>query len=780
MTGFAMAAAAGWTLFYGLSHALSCDPLRSEVSTPRAAASASCSFCSEPPRKDCKLCMTQNPLLIANAAGSASTTLRLCNEGADEPMLALFVSAFSVPVGDSASYGLSPPQPMLVAVSDAERAIVGGNAKFSKGSCVLLKVDAAGLLQPGVHTATISNDAQTIAELKALRLDFPFALRPGGPRADRFDAVVGPGRPFAIPIYNDDPFPYRFAWRLELDGLVQEGVEEVAARQRVDLKPTLNPASACWLESGFLRSGARSGKLFLRHAPDPSFSGLDARNKSIDIGVKVDYYAPNWQRVANIRGILLTLLAGIGVSLLLTYAWPMYRRRLAIKRRLAQQDGRLAGTGLVVPTRLLSLMRIEKRRLREELHNRWSFDPETEAALDALEPRVEALGRRIELTAKAGDLLKSVQGDPLLAQHEFDEAERHARQVFQVAETSHAAATDLERADAALVSIMAVRARRDSDPPAVLVEALRARAQTLNGRFAGTPALPADLLELLGGFRALFLSADETAPSRERFVDAANAVAKAEAIRIYVDLLDSADPVVKASRLARGGDLLAALRPGASAAMRLAAARAVLDEIEQNVTGAEVVAAVSGAQPGTLTIEVDPPTPRDYQLVLFRVHLRQPGLDEAMARERVRWSWSIGGMPLRDGDDWVAWHFFEPQARSDRLKRWLASLVGVAGDNTTPSRRFDVAAQATDRQKPGDPIATVRREGVQIEGTKTYAENALMVAVVGLLITVLLAGIALVATAQEKVQALDWMAGTAVVFGLGFAADVLKRAVQKA
>jgi len=63
--------------------------------------------------------------------------------------------------------------------------------------------------------------------------------------------------------------------------------------------------------------------------------------------------------------------------------------------------------------------------------------------------------------------------------------------------------------------------------------------------------------------------------------------------------------------------------------------------------------------------------------------------------------------------------------------------------------------------------------------SKAYAENALTMAIVGLLITVLVAGIALVATAQDRIQSPDWMTGAVVVFGLGFAADVLKRAVKR-
>lgn len=777
---FAAVAAAVIAAAWWLNGELGCDPLVAADGTSASMPSAPCTYCLEPPSPDCTLCVTQSPLLIANAAGSASTTLRLCNMGPEEPSLALAVKALSVPVDASAAYQLSPPQPTLAPTSEAERDVFSGQKKLKKDECVQMKLDVAGVANQGVHTTTLYNGGTPLATLKAVRLDFPFALRPVGPHADRFEAEVGPSRAFAIPIYNEDPFRYRFAWRLELDGRVQSGVDEVAGQRHVVLKPLLDAKRACWLESGFLRAGARSGKLILQHAPDPSFSHLAMKQKVIDIGVKVNYFAPNRQRVVNAAFILLVLFAGIGASLLLNYAWPMYRRRFAIKQRLAQQDGRLAGIGGVAPPGLLSLMRIEKRRLREELRARWSFDPETESALDALEPRVQALSRRIELTAKAGETLKAINDDPLLAQYEVDEAERLARQVFQAACMDLPSATDLERAEAALAGVAAVRARRDNDPPAERVKELHVRTEAVGRRLADLPQtadLPMDLLTLLAGLRVIFLRPDETAPSRERFVDAANAVAKAEAIRVHVDLLDSADPVVRVSRLDRVKDVLATLRPGPDAGMRLAACRDVLDQVEQNVTETDILDEVKANKPGALTIAVDPPTPRDYQLVTFRVRLRRAGLDDATARERIRWHWSINGIDLHDAEGWIAWHFFEPEARGVRLRRWFVQLLG--GSEKDPPRRFEVVAEAFDRDGPSEPIAIVRRDGLLIEGTKTYAENARAIAVTGLFTTVLLAGIALLATAQDKVQALDWMTATAVVFGLGFAADVLKRAVRK-
>lgn len=761
------------------------DVATNEVLTAQAV--ATCSTCEQPPADAC-IRLEQPPLLIANTSGEGSALLQICSTCSPPVPAKVRVSAVEGPLtaASSGSAGpLSPPHLALSSAVEADRAILEGTSVWP-ARCVPAKLAVTGLLQPGAHLVRLTQDGKPLDPVKAARLDFPFTLRSTGERPEQIEVSIAPGSRLAVPLRNEDPWAYRIEWRLELGGKVDQGVETVPGRGRKELPLRSDLFATNWWESGFLRSGARSGTLHLSHLPDSSFVGLETKSKTLQVRATLSCYSPDRQRLVNTASILGVLLLGIGISLLLNYAWPMMRRKFRLKQRLAQLDGRLAGIGRVVPAWLLSLMRIEKRRLREELRSRWSWDPETEAALDAIEPRIGALDRRIELITRAGELLKAIDDDVMLAQHELDEAERHARLVFQLAGLGRATPADLERADAALVSMAAVRLQRDSDPSAAMVEALRVRAGKVTNRpdkVALDQAMGTELKQLLDGLNALFPKDGDTSPSRATYVDAANAVAKAEIIIDYGLLVHSADSKVRDARRKRAEHLVAALQPGAQAAMRLDPARSVLDEVEQNISGKEVRDAVANAQ-GTLIIEVDPPTPREFQLVVFRVHLPQPGLDDAAARRSVSWKWTIDDQPIGIDDSWTVCHFFEPLPPGARIERVFNKWMRKRGSSPMPERKFNVKAVAYESGNSiisttaGDP-ATARRDSVPIEGTKTYAENALLIAVVGLTITVLLAGLALVATAQDKIQSLDWLTGAAVVFGLGFAADVLKRAVQK-
>ena len=742
------------------------------ASPPAAATSAPpCTYCTETSPRDCAgLCLVNNPLLIASREGVAKGSIRVCNNGSEPKRFALDLAAFraSVP-GGTYTFGSTAA---LGPVDANDRSRITSDGKLQPG-CLRLLVNATGLLQAGVMSAQLLNDGKQFGELKAVRPQVAFDLKVDGQNPSEVNVTIVRDTKARITLRNADPIPYRFTWRLELGGEPLLGTAEVGPEQLVNIPfdgyragakgcrsdDTGQGADACgFWQNGFLGTGKHDGRLVLRHLPDPSFDERPTIEKAIKVHAQFSYFTSDRQRFANGAFIFIIVLLGILTSLGINYALPMMRKRYAIKQRLAEQDGGLGGIGSVVASRTLNLLRVEKRRLRQELHSLWVVDPETEAALPKLEGRVVQLGRRIELAARAGELLKAVKGDTRLAQHEIGEAALHCRLVLTLAELPNPTEVEFGRMQTELDAAAAVRALRDQAPDAVRVNALKARAREAlkSPQFeGGAPPEWTPFAAYLAGLRRLFLQEpDEKSPDRERYVDAADAVTRAEAILRYAQLIDTAgDPELRNGRLARADELLAALRPGRDASAPDASD--LLDEIEQNVNAAAIAAALRKAKPGDLHIEVDPPTPWPYQLVVFRVHLAARGYDEASAREKIDWTWTVSGQaePL-PGNDWMTCHFFEP---------------GATGETTT------VTACAIDPADPPNPLATAPVRPFRLEKAKTYTQQLTLLSVFSLAITVLVVGVGLIATAQDKLQSIDWLAGIGVVFGVGFAADVLRR-----
>jgi hypothetical protein len=725
-------------------------------------APAPCTYCTETSPEDCKeICLLDNPLLIASAEGVAKGAIRVCNNASEPKRLALESAAFSA----SAAGGIHQFGAVVAfgALDANDRLRISSDGKLQPG-CVRVPVDASGLLQAGVMSAVLTNDGKRLGTLKAVRPQVPFGLKVDGSNPDEADVTIVRGKTARITLRNGDPIPYSFTWRLELGGEPLAGTATVGPESRVDIRfdgyQFDDIAFGGFWQNGFLRTGRHEGRLLLRHLPDPSFDGRPTIEKAIKVHAQFRHFTPDWQRFWNAFFVFVVVLLGIGTSLGINYALPMMRKRYAIKQSIAEQDGQLGGIGGVVASTTLHRLRVEKRRLRAELHGLWVVDPETEAALKKLEARVTQLGRRIELTARAGELLKAVEGDPRLAQHEIDEAARHCRLVLALAGLPNPTESVFSRMQTALDAANTVRALRDQAPDPVHVDALNARARAAgkDPEFkVGVPAEWTPFAAYLAGLRRLFLTEHEKTPDRERFVDAADAVARAEAILRYAQLVDTAgDTPLRTDRLARADELFRSLQPGRDASAP--GAGALLDEIEQNVDAAALVKALRAGTPGDLRIEVDPPTPWPYQVVVFRVHHAAQGYDEARAREKICWTWRVSGRaePL-PGNGWEACHFFEPDATGE----------------------ITVTASAVDPADPAKPLAEAPPHKFRLEMAKSYTHQLTLLAAFSLAITILVVGFGLIATAQEKLQTIDWLAGIGVVFGIGFAADVLRRVLGR-
>ena len=722
------------------------------------------------------LCVEENTLLDVDSTGAASGLIRLHNRGKEPVNLALAISDFIAVSSAGVPYPLSAVR-TLNSVSAAAKPVFDGTKALAADESIDIKVDASKIWQAGLSTAQLSNKGAALIEVRAVKKQVTFNVKADGPTPDQINISFTRGMAGWITLRNEDPMAYRFLWRLDVPEShygngAPSGVATIEPNATISL-PVAPPDNFPFLETGFLRSGVRTGTLSLEYEPDPILRVLPLAKRRLPVTARLNYFGGDWQKISNYLSVLAILLFGIIISLLLNYALPTQRKRVALKQRLADLEGRLAGLADVIDSVDLSLLRVEKKRLREGLRELVPIFPTTAIELPKLETRLGWLEQRVELTVKAGELLQAMEDDS--ANISYIEAERiraSCNAVLEVVRGSSATDAEVAGAREQLQQAAAIVANADRDPSPEMVAELKKRAAAVSSKIPNP--LPQDAPwpkfgKTIQGLQGEFPNDAAEPPKRLEFVKSAKAVRKAELILEFISLVQRApSDEIKASRLGRADDLLAALQPGPDESLTKAAA--IVGQVEQNISRKELIDEIKLGT-AAMWIEIDPPTPFSYQLVTLRLRFRRPGLDCAVARKEIQPVWTIDGERLGDGTKgWKLGHFF--REKRGRTVRTLQALSAWLRREKPPQDHFKVVATFA------DPAVALAEE-VVLERTKSYVESRSILAVLALLISVVMVGLGLMAVAQEKLQSLDWISGLVVLIGLGFAADTLKNVLTR-
>lgn len=716
----------------------------------------------------CSLCLQDNPRLDAGADGLAATTIRLCNETATAIPLALSVSDFSTVGWDGQPFALHSSR-RLKAENPAEQPILDGKPDLAAKACIDVHLDVGALSQAGAMTAQLRQGAQDLATLTAFRTALPLAVKVDGPNPAQIDLALVKGGSAVVRLRNDDAVAYRLRWRLELAGRTPSGCLTLLPKRTQALRLALDDQAFGGIDSGFIRPARQEGRLVLERDVDPVLANLPLQPLVLPVSATLRYHVEWLQGLVNLFSVALFLLLGILGSLALNYALPMQRRRVALKQGLAAHEDSLNSQGDLIGSRPLNVLRVELARLRAAVGAQWPFLPETEAELPRLEARLGALQKRIELARQAGKLLADVRDPAALAVHEAQAVTGHCGAALRAVQMASPTEVDLQTAQTRLDSAAALVEAAAAPPDAAAVAALADRATQVSASLgmlpadpSGAAATPADsatwqtLEDLLADLRQDFarLATDAAAAlSRADYIQAAEAVWKAEALLALATMLRNAEsPAVYRSRLDRAKDLLATLVPGPQHSTRLA--QRLLREIRQNVSRADVLAAVQLAGGAGPSIVVEPPAPTEYQLTVLRVSLPAPGLDVAEARRAIVCKWAVDGREI-PGNEFSVYHFFELPGL--RTKAFTVSVSLVDGAAT-------VATLA--------PVQVTLSSGPLLHSS-TWLSLASMAA------TAVIVTVGLLATAQEKLLATDVQTGVFALLALGFGADVLKRVLSR-
>lgn len=747
------------------------------------------------------------PVLVAGTDGAAISTVELClGKKSPDAKLALSLGGFTAADAQESRYSVPTK-----ATIDVE----GKATSLAPGKCVPVRIAVSGLLDAGPMTSTLRNEGSDVANITAVNAKSPFTLKVNGEHADRIDLTMSQGHPAKVAIRNLDDLTHRVAWVWELGGGQCSGSFMIGPRERKNLQVQTPGSDFKLLESGFLRTGAATGTLTLRRELGPGFSHIPLAPLEFPVTARLSFFSPRWQSSLNLLAIAFLLVLGVLASLLVNFALPMQRKRVDIKQRLVDCMTSLNGQGGLIGSRTLNVLRVEAGRLTALVESRWPFFPEVEALITRVTAQTDTLDVRIGLAREAGTLMAEAQANPDLTLHEAEAIAKRCRAALKVVEMGSPTADDLARAATELKAAQGVIVDAAGPPKAEAIATLVPRANAIKeiGAMPSAPDLKSALVAtvnakvwsrlttLVSRARQAFLPVwpepDKTTTTpppitREAFVTAAKALWKAELASAYADLVAAAPTSgVYQSRLDQGSRLLDALTPGAEESA--AEARRRLREIEQCVSSDDIsqvlvrVKAVAetaqmtkaeaeraladgmaqrGRQPPapTLTsppeyeaaIVVKPAQATDFQLVQLSIEFRNPTFNEAEARKSFECIWTVDGQRL-ESTDLSMYYAFERKAR-----------FGVS--------RFTIGASVRSRKGELYPMPTLEFE---LTPRPSFGRSSTLLSAAGLAITVVAVVIGLVATAQDKLQSLEWSTGLLTVLALGFGADVVKRALGK-
>jgi hypothetical protein len=192
----------------------------------------------------------------------------------------------------------------------------------------------------------------------------------------------------------------------------------------------------------------------------------------------------------------------------------------------------------------------------------------------------------------------------------------------------------------------------------------------------------------------------------------------------------------------------------------LADARLLLRQAEEGIFVRQIADQV---ERGRFAMHVEPHTIQQQEVVVFRLVFDDEKFNGASARGKLDciWTFTHGQLSIQE-KGWTVCHFF-PDAGPSDVSVEIRRGAGTLSMHERKGREDD----------PTMRHLTIQPRGRSSRGERTMLELIQLAVALGATMAALMAG------AREQIQKLDVAAGAAVVFGLGFGADVIKNLVAR-
>jgi len=729
------------------------------------------------------------PILTVDQNGNASAIILLRNDtGTEISRLHLNLSDFTHKGPDGKSYPLGTDH-TLAALNDEDKEIFDGKNVLPANATLNVRVTVTKLWEAGQSEALLKNGDMPIPRLggpsesylKAIRIPAVYNVQILSSTPDAPEIHFVRGRFFGtrdtsalIGLKNADPFTYRFAWRLRLNGQLFDG-----GNNFIDLPPggtthvslTQSSLTADFLKPGLITAGTLKdeilkGTLIL----EPMFEGDAVTRplpaKDLAVTFRLSYWRKNFQQFCNIVGIFLVLALGGVLSIWVHSGMPNTTRALALRRRINALETRIRGLGVSIDSRWRVLLESHLPALRRELFaTPWVF-PAFATTLDGLTKKVDMVQQWVDITYSASIVLHQADQDMHLIPPTI---------LRWIQERCTHALTPIESGFTTDAEIAAMQATLDTARNYLTVIMTRVQHAELDQEITDRETRLQPALNALAAAQPQFASlVNQVAATIGTPLTPVNYIER-DMRSLKVDLLQIFDQRTNQFAGAPAGspaaDALARLQTYGSRFMTylvpdthesLRTALLLVNEMRQDIYPEALIDQVTQGAPAVV-ITTDPAPVHAQSPVRLGLCFNRQLLNEAAARQEWTCTWDFGDNTTPE-DGWEVFHSYElPDTRQVQVT--IRDLDANPVVTSAPITRHVIV-------RAGPEQSALRRGWYFMS-----PEPETRLELVRLAIVLALALFGLMTTAQQQAQNLSFLEAVGAVVALGFGADTIKNLI---
>ena len=617
------------------------------------------------------------------------------------------------------------------------------------GTSALVKADVSNLWEAGEAEAPLRVNGVDVGRLVAVKYRLPFGVKVDAPDPTKPEIILQRDQDFDVVLKNDDQVTYVIEWDFHVAGSSLQGnsVTTPNSTGRFTVHPDRK-----WYRSftGLLKDYDEDGKLTLSFRPPGATSPSYWPSKVISVKVHLRYSSETARAWIGNLLLLLVLVAGAVVSFLGSVGLPNRLKRSEYRENLLRLAQRISGISHQVDSRLRVVVRVQRKRLSEQLESRTSISADLNRVFDQVSQGTASLEKQVRLAeeidlAHYGLKLLDAQGaGPSLLWSAEDSVWKAAEVISHIAPSDQ----ELEQSQKYLDDATALM-NRAHGLDAAIAQGLSPRSTQLQAElkvFELTSVYKKIQDALPGVFADLVVSAAPKTAEECSRLD--RNLAKAELLRQFLQIYHVAEnPQVRPILDKQLERLLGELSLESWEAMRTG--RLLVREMQEGVYPDDLVLAARTSA----RIEIDPSVPVVNDLIRFTVGFGDPRLNGAAARLEFEGRWSFGHDNYSE-IGWEPFHYFPKAGPSSVHFRFQS-----AGDR--------------------EPVTVSRNINVGEFGQPWYKRDRNRAEIGRFAIALLPATFGLLAGAREQLLKMDIPSAMFAVFLLGYGSDSVKNVVSQ-
>jgi hypothetical protein len=697
--------------------------------------------------------------------GSGAMAVRLFNLGTTALPVALRGGSFSDDISQAALPGAN-----IVFAQET-----GGPVPtyILPGAQLRLQASVSHVAGAVVASAPVFNGTMELGRLEVVEADAPLDLSISGPGDAAARLALTDGTNAEITIKNNDATEYPLDWSFQIDGRgLQSGEVQIAPHgtARIELLPTTDLYA--WTD--YVRPSSRTGQLLLAMHGPPGVPHELLPQRTLPVKLLMLRLSAGWTSLWSYLFVMALLLLGGLLSLSGNSVLPNILRKIHLRRQIAELGERVSGLSLRVDPYVVTLLRMERKRLALMLNRTWAFTPAAGETLENVSTSLGRLTKRLKVVERMDDLQRKLEevvstAPPSVTDdihtklrlaaghlHSFgltDEEVNAAGRILDEEEKSFAMLSDLDlQARTIATNFRDLKVRQKFLPYSYyndLKAALPGLFELLNQPFDDFRNIPRQMIFAVDyGISAIQMAFDYAILR----AGTAQGTPKAE----------GAEQSARDRLVARQKELVELLGTLSSPALR--DLRALLQEMRENIYEQDVLEEIDAA--GQARIVYDPRTVRAYAPILFSIRFKDPRYNDAAALRRLSFKWEFPNEMLDQA--WKICHFFQGNEYERGEGRDITVSVRVDGHKSadTTAKSDGKETGRTLRNSLSATFEVMRRERPTY--SRAFAEAVRFLIAFGVALAALLSG-----TLQE-VDRLNFIPAAIAILLLGFAVDSIK------